>query len=528
MSRMLKSAGAMGIATFLSRILGLVREMVYTSFMGAGAEAGAFRLALMLPNLFRRLLGEGALTAAFIPIFKDKEKNSTESEMWRSANAVISGLVVVSCIIVGVVMLGLTAAIWMGNSGMTSIVRPNTEFMLSLSRLMFPSLLFFCMAAVFMGMLNARGHFFVPAMGSVLLNVVLIITVLCVAPFIGNNLREHIYVLAGAVVIAGIVQAAYQLPTLYREGFRLRWVSPWKDPTVTEVVRNMIPGMMGVAAFQLNVVITQAIAWRTDNSIIAAFDAAVRLMEFPQGIFGISLATYLLPTLSGFASEKKYSEFRSTLTQGVGYLFLINLLAAMLLLVLAEPMVRLLFERGKFTAMDTYRSGIALACLAPGLIAFSLNNVTARAFYALGDTKTPMKISSVCLVLNIIFGVILIPTFQQGGMGVANTLSGTFNVYLLIYALRRKLPKLTFKELLPQLGQMLTCATLAGIVAWVTAWGCETCLGIATLPARLTTVFLSILLATGVYFALLRWLRVPQAIEVLDSILERYRRQAKS
>lgn len=127
MSKMLKSAGAMGIATFLSRILGLVREMVYTSFMGAGAEAGAFRLALMLPNLFRRLLGEGALTAAFIPIFKDKEKNSTEPEMWRAANAVISGLVIVSSLLVGVVILGLTAAIWIGNSGFTSILRPNTE-----------------------------------------------------------------------------------------------------------------------------------------------------------------------------------------------------------------------------------------------------------------------------------------------------------------------------------------------------------------------------------------------------------------
>ena len=525
MSKMLKSAGAMGIATFLSRILGLVREMVYTSFMGAGAEAGAFRLALMLPNLFRRLLGEGALTAAFIPIFKDKEKNSTEPEMWRAANAVISGLVVVSSLLVGVVILGLTAAIWIGNSGFTSILRPNTEYMLSLSRVMFPYLIFICIAAVLMGMLNARGHFFVPAMGSVVLNVILIATVLLVAPHFGNSLREHIYVLAGAVVLAGIIQAAYQLPTLYREGFRLRWVSPWKDPTVKAVVRNMIPGMMGVAAFQLNVVITQAIAWQTDNSIVAAFDAAVRLMEFPQGIFGISLATYLLPTLSGLASEKKFPEFRNTLTQGVGYLFLINLLAGMLLLVLAEPMVRLLFERGKFTAMDTYRSSIALACLAPGLIAFSLNNVTARAFYALGDTKTPMKISSVCLVLNIIFGIILIPTFQQGGMGVANTLSGSFNVYLLIYALRRKLPKLTFRELLPQLGQMLTCATAAGVVAWGSAWGCQAYFGDAGLAARFLTVFLPIALATGVYFALLTWLKIPQAKDVLDAFLEKFRRQ---
>ncbi len=525
MSKMLRSAGAMGIATFLSRILGLVREMVYTAFMGAGAEAGAFRLALMLPNLFRRLLGEGALTAAFIPIFKDKEKNATESEMWRSANAVISGLVIASSVIVGVVILGLTAAIWIGHSGYTPILRPNTTYMLSLSRVMFPYLILICMAAVLMGMLNARGHFFVPAMGSVILNVVLIGTVLFVAPRFGKTLQNQLYVLAAFVVIAGIIQAAYQLPTLYREGFRLQWVSPWGDPTVKEVVHKMIPGMMGVAAFQLNVVITQAIAWHTDNSIVASFDAAVRLMEFPQGIFGISLATYLLPTLSGLASEKKYPEFRSTLNQGFGYLSLINLLAVVLLLVLAEPMVRLLFERGKFTAMDTYRSSIALACLAPGLIAFSLNNITARAFYALGDTKTPMKISSVCLVLNIVFGIILIPTFQQGGMGVANTLSGGFNLYLLIYALRRKMPQWTFKELMPQIWRMLTCAILAGLVAWATARACEIQFGTNGIGSRLLSVFLPITLAVGVYFPLLVWLKIPQAKEIVDAFLVKFRRQ---
>ena len=263
---MLKSSGAMAAATLVSRLLGMVREVVYANFMGDSRVAGAFKLAFTIPNLFRRLLGEGALTAAFIPIFKEKEKTHGEIEMWRTANAVISGLVIAAAAVIGVAMLGLTVAL------NVHTFDTNTELMLRLLRVMFPYMLLVCLAAAFMGMLNARGHFFIPAMGATMLNVVMIASVFWLAPKMGRELREQIFALAIGVLGAGVAQAAFQLPTLWHDGFRYRWVSPWKNETVRLVVTRMIPGAIGVAAFQINVLLTQTVAFYVDPQINASFD----------------------------------------------------------------------------------------------------------------------------------------------------------------------------------------------------------------------------------------------------------------
>src|SRR6185295_17516018 len=206
-----------------------------------------------------------------------------------------------------------------------------------------PYVLLVCLAALFIGILNARGYFFVPAMGATMLNVVMIASVLWLAPMMGSRLDQKIFGLAIGVIIAGIAQAAFQVPLLRKEGFRYRWISPWHDETVQKVVTRMIPGAVGVAAFQINVLITQGIAWLGGTGVPSTFAVAVRLMELPQGGFGISLATYLLPTLSGLAAEKKYPEFRASLRHGLSWLLFVNLLASVFLFTLAEPMTRLLF-----------------------------------------------------------------------------------------------------------------------------------------------------------------------------------------
>jgi putative peptidoglycan lipid II flippase len=542
---MLKSTGAMGAATLTSRVLGMLRETVYAGFMGDGPVAGAFKMALVVPNLFRRLLGEGALTAAFIPIFKEKEKREGEAEMWKAANAVVSGLVIAACVIIGLVTLGISIYLWQ--------LPPSTEFspgllkaapalnatphttdladrrlMFELLRIMFPYMLLVCVAAIFMGMLNARGHFFVPALGATVLNVILIASVLFAAPFFGVRLEQQIFALAFAILVAGAAQALYQLPPLYKEGFRLRWVSPWGNPTVQQVVRKMIPGMMGVAAFQLNLLVTYGFAYFFVNPMInASFDYAVRLMEFPQGLFGISLATYLLPTLSGLAAEKNYPEFRSTYKQAAGYLLFINLIAAILLFVLAEPVIRLLFQHGKFDASSTARAAFALSFLAPGLLAFSMVNITARAFYALGDTQTPMKISAVCLVLNMIFTLILIKPMEQGGMALANTLSGCFNVYLLVFGLKKKLSKLDFAELRSGLLPMAGSGLAAGIAAWLTLRFWSGHFGHEAFWARVGEVFLPITAGMAVYIGLLCWSGLPQARDIVALAFSRFAKAEK-
>jgi putative peptidoglycan lipid II flippase len=377
---------------------------------------------------------------------------------------------------------------------------------------------------VFIGMANARGHFFVPALGAVVLNLVMIASVLLLAPRMGRALEQQIFGLAIGVLVAGLAQAFFQLPSLSREGYRYEWVSPWRDPTVREVVRKMLPGSIGVAAFQINVLVTQCFSFWFDPTIVATFNYSVRLMELPQGMFGISLATYLLPALSGLAAEKKYPEFRETLRQGLGHLAFANLIAAAIALALAEPIVRLLFERGLFGPSATHRVAPALACLAPGLLMFSMTNILARAFFALNDIKTPMKISIVCLCLNLGFAIWLVRPYREQGLGVANSLSATFNVALLAYALRRKLSHLGLGGLKRTFLVLVPAAALAAVVAAVLSWLWEKKLGHSTLPLKLGAVFLPGAVASLVYWLVALWLKVPAAREMTALALQRFRK----
>ena len=545
MSQMLKSSGAIGAATLLSRVLGMAREMVYANFMGDTWVAGAFKMALMIPNLFRRLLGEGALTASFIPLFKEKEKKEGEAEMWKAANAVISGLIISASIIVVLVMGGITIALMTNSSagGFSEGLRQalpglgselggetagrfseSTRLMLELARVMFPYMLLACLAAILMGMLNARGHFFVPALGSCLMNLTMIASVIFLTPFFGKRLEDQIFALAYGVLIAGVAQAAYQMPTLLKEGFKPKWITPFGNPDVRRVVRQMVPGMLGVAAFQFNVLTTTSIAFWVDPGIVASYDYAVRLMELPQGLFAISLSTYLLPTLSGLATEKKYGEFNATYKQAVGYLFFTNWLASILLVVLAVPMIRLLFQHGKFDHESTRHAAFALSTLGPGLLAFSMVNITARAFYALGDTSTPMKISAFCLVLNVVLAFWTVRSLREGGMGLANTMSAAVNVYLLIFGLKKKMSKLQFADLRSVLLQMVGAGILAGILAYGTSYLWETRVGGGTLFQRIGAVFVPIGVAALSYFGALLWMRVPQAHDIMQLLRARIKK----
>lgn len=522
---MLKSSGAMAGATLTSRVLGMVREIIYARFMGDGMVAGAFQFAFTIPNLFRRLLGEGALTAAFIPIFKEKEKVHGEAEMWRSANAVISGLVIAACAVIAIVMIGLSLALAVGH------FPEKTELMLRLLRVMFPYMLLVCVAAAMMGMLNARGHFFIPAMGAAMLNVVMIISVLWLAPRFGRGipagqprLPVEIFALAYGVLAAGVAQAAFQMPTLWRDGFRYRWVSPWRNETVQLVVTRMIPGTIGVAAFQLNVTLVLGVAFWVDPKIVASFNYAVRLMELPQGMFGISLATYLLPTLSGLAAENKLLEFRTTLRHGISTLIFLNMIAAVLLVVLAEPIVRLIYEHGRFTADATDRVAFALVCLAPGLVAFSTVNILARAFYALGDTRTPMKISIACLALNLALACAMVKPLHQGGLGIANTVTSLCNVALLTQALRKKMGKLGMAPAGRSALLLVCIGAVAGAVAFEGWRLWDEKLGHGSIALKIGAVFVPAIAAGLVYWLAAIACRVPEATEILDFAFARFRK----
>ena len=345
----------------------------------------------------------------------------------------------------------------------------------------------------------------------------------------GSELDQQIFALAIGVLVAGVAQAAFQLPTLRHEGFRYRWISPWRNETVHRVVRKMIPGMIGLAAFQLNVTIIQGLGLWLDTPeqpLIAPFNYAVRLMELPQGMFGISLATFLLPMLSSLAAEKNYGEFRSTLSHGISTLLFLNLIASVLLVVLAEPIVRLIFEHGgKFGPAATQRASFALMCLAPGLVAFSTVNILARAFFALGDTRTPMKISIACLVLNLVFTCILVGPLRQGGLGIANTLSSALNVSLLVHALRRKLGKLEMQTLARTLLPLAIAGASALVVAWQGMRFYEDSFGHGTLTLNFGAVFAPATAAGLTYWIVATVFKIPAATEISHLVLQRFRRK---
>jgi putative peptidoglycan lipid II flippase len=561
---MLKASGAIAAATLLSRVLGLLREQAYMYFLGTTWVNDAFQYAFTIPNLFRRLLGEGALTAAFIPIFKTKEKTHGEIEMWKAANAVISGLLVSASVIVALVLLVVSLVLAFGTPSpmaplpadsslhpalastgidvlvpaggkihfwMTGHFPPKIVLMLQLLRVMFPYMILVCLTAVMMGMLNARGHFFIPAMGATMLNVVMIVSVYWLAPKFGTGLPPgqklpvQVFALAYGVLAAGVAQAIFQMPALRRDGFRYHWVSPWKNETVRQVVRKMVPGTIGVAAFQINVALVQGVAFFVGTGIVSSFNGAVRLMELPQGMFGISLATFLLPTLAGLAADKNFPEFRATLRHGVGLLIFLNLIASILLVVLAEPIVRLLFEHGeKFTALSTARVAFALMCLAPGLVAFSTVNILARAFYALGDTRTPMKISIVCLVINFAVSCVLIQPLREGGPGIANIFTSFINVGLLLFALRKKIARLEMAPLRATLMPLAFAGLMAGLIAWQGWQLWENTLGHATLALKTGAVFVPAIAAGLIYGILALTFKVPAAKEMLEFASARFKR----
>ena len=291
----------------------------------------------------------------------------------------------------------------------------------------------------------------------------------------------------------------------------------------------MIPATVGVAAFQFNIIITQTLAFWIERSsgskIVASFEYAVRLIELPQGVFGVSLATFLLPTLAGLAAEKKFPQFRENLTKGMGYLFYVNAIAAVMLIVLAAPIVSLLFERGEFTAESTQRASFALMCLAPSLLTYSAVNVMARAFFAMGDTKVPMQISAVCLGLNLVILIPLIFTFpkgsQAGALGLANVMSSFANVMLLSYALKRKMPKWQFSPLLGPLFVMLFAAGLAGLFAWFLHEEWITRMGGLTIWHKIGEVFVPAVLALILYGGVTSLLGLREARDLIALILNK-------
>ncbi len=427
------TAGVIGLFTLMSRILGLVRDMVLASFFGSGMAADAFFVALRIPNLLRRLFAEGSLTIAFIPVFTEYLTLKSKADAFELARIVFT---VLSLILVVVTILGILFAPWIvkiqafgfGSSGI------KYDLTVLLTQITFPYIFFIGIVAFFMGVLNSLRHFAAPAAAPIFLNV----GIIGAACFISPHCVEPIVGVAMGVILGGALQAALQLPWIFGAGLRL--FPKWKPlhPAVRRIGRLMLPAVFGSAVYQLNQFVGTLLASFLPEGSISWLYYADRLVQFPLGIFAIAIATAALPSLAADAALKNHPQFQGTLNHALCLVFFITLPSTVGLLILGRPIVELLFQRGAFGAESSAMTTDALACYTAGLWAFSGMRVLLSAFYALQDTKTPVKVAFIALGVNVISSLLLMGPLKHAGLALALSIASTVQFVCLVVFLRKK------------------------------------------------------------------------------------------
>ncbi len=436
----LGAASAMGLATFFSRILGLVREQVFAVLFGAGNATDAFNVAFRIPNLLRDLFAEGAMSAALVPTFTRVREEGGARAGWRLAGLVFRALfgVVSVLALFGVFfseeLVGLYASSYRSIPG-------KFEQTVQMTRIMFPFFPLVALAAAYMGVLNALGKFFLPGFASALFNlssIIVGVTGSFLAPRLGF---PPIYGMAVGVVLGGLVQAFCQLPELRRQGYR--WQpraadeAPWyRDRGLRRIGALMIPGMMGLAATQINVLVNTILATSQGAGAVSWLNYAFRLMQFPIGIFGVALASATLPVVSRQWVAREYDAIGSTLSQSLRQVFAVNLPAAVGLACLGQPISQLLFQYGRFTSVDAAATAHALAAYAVGLGAYSAVKVLVPACYAMGRTRVAVISSALSVAFTVAFNLLLIDRWGYVGLALGTSLSAFMNFFFLLFSVR--------------------------------------------------------------------------------------------
>jgi putative peptidoglycan lipid II flippase len=476
--QVLKSAGAMGIATLMSRVMGLVREQVFAYFFGAGNLTDAFQVAFRIPNLLRDLFAEGAMSASLVPTFTRTRIEEGESRAIRVAGLVFRVLFIVVTVlsILGIVFAPELVALY---ASAFKAVPGKFELTVRMTRMMFPFFPLVALAAAFMGILNAYGVFFLPAFASALFNVTSVIVGVIFSQIFaywgGKYGILSIEGMAIGVVAGGAVQAFCQLPTLYKKGYR--WIPKqihdpawYEDPRLKKMLWMMVPGTIGLAATQVNILINTILATSQGTGAVAWLNFAFRLMQFPIGIFGVSLASATLPRISQQWVKNDITGVSQSITQGLRTVFAVNLPASAGLAFLGYPIIQLIFQYGRFYHEDTQATAMALAMYAIGLTAYSAVKVLVPACYALGNTKVPVLSSLLAVAVTIVLNLIMVKSFGYWGLALGTSIAAIINaVYLLISIramIRRKNGELALLPLFESFGVYLILSLFMGAISY--------------------------------------------------------------
>jgi len=456
-----RATGVLGGATTFSRVTGLVRDIVIAATFGAGLVADAFFMAFTIPNLLRRFFAEGSLTAAFVPTFSDVYHRQGQAEARKMANICFTLLILIMTLVVVAGIIGSPLLVRFIGYGFGA-VEGKLELTNTLNQVMFPYIFLVSLLALMTGILNVLGHFFLPALSPVFLNLGIILCAVLVAPW----LKVPVLALAIGVLLGGVAQVLLQIPVLIRKGMGLRFDFNFGHPAVQQVLRLMLPGIAGVAIYQINIIVTRLLASFLAQGSVSYLYYGQRLFEFPQGIFIASLAQAVLPTMSRQAAAGEMEGVQESLRFGLRLILLITLPATVGLIVCATPIFSLLFMGGEFGFMDVQRTAYALVAYAPGLVFVGFSRILVPTFYALKDTRIPVVISFWTLLLNVGLGLLLMGPLKHIGLALALTLASVFNAGALVWALKRKLGAFSL-EGFPRFALQIIFLSLAmGLVVW--------------------------------------------------------------
>lgn len=430
---LLRSSGVVGIMTMLSRVLGLVRDMVIARYFGAGAGADAFFVAFKIPNFLRRLFAEGAFSQAFVPVLSSYREQQSVDEVRGLVNAVAGSL--------GLVLLGVTLVAMLGAPLLTAVFAPgflgdDLKFALAsdMLRITFPYLLLISLTAFAGGILNSYDRFAIPAFTPVLLNLAMIGAAIFLTPLMDTPVMA----LAWGVFIAGALQLFFQLPFLMRLGLLPRPRVDYRHEGVRRILKLMVPALFGVSVSQINLLLDTVLASFLQTGSVSWLYYSDRLSELPLGVFGIAIATVILPSLSRKHAAASADQFAATLDWAVRAVLLIGVPAAIALGLLAEPLIATLFHYGEVTDRDVAMSAQSLRAYSAGLLAFMLIKVLAPGFFAREDTSTPVKIGIIAMIANMVFNLALIFPLAHAGLALATSLSAWLNAWLLWRGLRKE------------------------------------------------------------------------------------------
>jgi putative peptidoglycan lipid II flippase len=509
-----------------SRLLGLVRDQVLAFYFGTGDAMDAYRVAFRIPNLLRDLFAEGAMSAAFVPTFTRYLATEGKEAAWRLANHVINALVVVTgaFVLVGLVFMWPLVRAFAGSY---DDVPGKLALTVSMARVMLPTLTLIALAAALMGMLNSLRHFFVPALSPAMFNVVTIVCALGLVPLAPALGLEPIMVIAIGTMIGGLAQLALQWPTLRREGYRYQPLLDWRDPGLRRILLLMGPGTIGLAATQVNLVVNTTLATGQGTGAVSALDFAFRLMYLPIGLFGISIATAVLPAMSRQVSVRDSAGARDTVANGLSLMLMLNVPATVGLMVLAVPIVRLIFERGEFGPDATEATAAALQYYAIGLIGYSVVRITSPTFYALGQNRIPVIVSMATVLINAGINIMLVRVLGFRGLALGTSIAALFNAITLLVLLRRHLGGLIDARLVSSVLRIVVASAIMGVVAVAASRAMEGWVPGAGLLEQIARVGVTIGLSLAVLAASAWLLRIREFGEGMALVTRRLARRRR-